>query len=191
MKSATCSAKKIRAELGETGSRISRRTISRRLTDEFGLKSRKLAGKPRLTIAMKLKRLQFAKNTMTGQASNGPEFFPTKQQFSSLPRGRELWGDHQELGTMKDSHSKPWNTRRVSWFGERFQPKERLAYFSLIPEPPWMAKNIWNWWKSSWSYTWQCIIVKYLCTTGRHAIGQKLSRTFSRRKYQIVGMARK
>ena len=38
----TCSAKKIRAELGETGSRISRRTISRRLTDGFGLKS----GKP-------------------------------------------------------------------------------------------------------------------------------------------------
>ena len=42
VKSPTCSAKKIRAELGETGSRISRRTISHRLTDEFGLKS----GKP-------------------------------------------------------------------------------------------------------------------------------------------------
>jgi len=87
----TCSAKKIRAELEETGSRISRRTISRRLTDEFGLKSRKPARSPRLTPAMKLKRLQFAKKTKTGKTSNGPEFcFPTKQQFSSLPRGREL-----------------------------------------------------------------------------------------------------
>jgi len=92
VKSPTCSAKKIRAELGETGWRISRRTISPHLTDKFGLKSWKLARKPRLTPARKLKRLQFAKkNTKTGQASNGPEFcFPTKQQFSSLPRGREL-----------------------------------------------------------------------------------------------------
>ena len=56
---------------------------------------RETGRKPRLTPAMKLKCLQ------TGQASNGPEFcFPTKQQFSSLPWWRELWGDHQELGTM-------------------------------------------------------------------------------------------
>ena len=61
VKSPTCSAKKIRAELRETGSRISRRTISRCLTDEFSLKSRKPPRKPRLTLAMKLKRLQFAK----------------------------------------------------------------------------------------------------------------------------------
>jgi len=61
VKSPTCSAKKIRAELGETGSWISRRTISRRLTDEFGLKSRKPARKPRLAPARKLKRLQCPK----------------------------------------------------------------------------------------------------------------------------------
>jgi len=61
VKSPMCSAKKVRAELGETASRISRRTISRRLTDEFGLRSRKSARKPRLTPAMKLMRLQFAK----------------------------------------------------------------------------------------------------------------------------------
>jgi len=61
VKSPTCSAEKIRAELGETGSRINRRTISHRLTDEFGLKLRKTARKPRLTPAMKLKCLQFVK----------------------------------------------------------------------------------------------------------------------------------
>jgi len=61
VKSPTCSATKIRAERGETGSRISRRTISRCLNDKFGLKSWKPARKPRLTPAMKLKRLQFAK----------------------------------------------------------------------------------------------------------------------------------
>jgi len=37
VKSPSCSAKNIRAQLGETGSGISRRTISRCLTDEFGL----------------------------------------------------------------------------------------------------------------------------------------------------------
>ena len=46
VKSSSCSGKKIRAELGETGSKISRRTISRRLTDEFGLKSWKRAENP-------------------------------------------------------------------------------------------------------------------------------------------------
>ena len=61
MKSPSCSSKKIQAELGETGLRISGRAISRRLTDKFSLISWKLARKPRLTTAMKLKRLQFVK----------------------------------------------------------------------------------------------------------------------------------
>ena len=60
MKPPTCSAKKIRAELNKAGVSVSRRTVSRRLVQEFGLKSRKPAKKPRLTAAMKTKRLQFA-----------------------------------------------------------------------------------------------------------------------------------
>ena len=86
----TCSAKKIRAELGETGLRISRRTISRRLTDEFRLKSRKPAWKPRLTPAMKLKRLQFAKKykDWTSQQWSRVLFSgeTTIQQFASRKR---------------------------------------------------------------------------------------------------------
>ena len=39
---------------------VSRRTVSRRLVQEFGLKSRKPAKKTRLSAAMKTKRLQFA-----------------------------------------------------------------------------------------------------------------------------------
>jgi len=61
VKSPTCSAKKIRAEIGETGSRINRRTISRCLTNELGLNSWKPDRKLRLTPAMKLQCLQFAK----------------------------------------------------------------------------------------------------------------------------------
>ena len=60
--------------------------------------------------------------------------------------------------------------------------KGTAGLFFLDPRTTTYGKNIWNWWKKSWSYTWQCIIVKYLCTTGHHAIGQKSSRTFSRRK---------
>ena len=46
--SPTCSAKKIRADLNETGISVSRRTVRRRLVEEFGLKSRKLPRKPRV-----------------------------------------------------------------------------------------------------------------------------------------------
>ena len=60
MKSPTRSAKKIRAELNKASVSVSRRTVSRRLVQEFGLKSRKPAKKPKLTAAMKTKRLQFA-----------------------------------------------------------------------------------------------------------------------------------
>ena len=66
--------------------------------------------------------------------------------------------------------------------GSDFNPRNGQLILPRSREPPWMAKNIGNWWKRSWSYTWQCIIAKYLCTTGRHAMGQKSSRTFSRRK---------
>ena len=59
MNSPTCSARKIRADLNETGISVSRQTIIRRLVEEFGLKSRKPVRKPRLTLKMKKKRLQF------------------------------------------------------------------------------------------------------------------------------------
>ena len=54
--SPTCSAKKIRADLNETGISVSRQTISRRSVEKFGLKSRK----PRLILKMKKKCFQFA-----------------------------------------------------------------------------------------------------------------------------------
>ena len=60
MNSPTCSAKKIRADLNETGISVSRQTIIRRLVKEFDLRSRKPARKPRLTLKMKKKRFQFA-----------------------------------------------------------------------------------------------------------------------------------
>ena len=55
------SSKTIQAKLIDTGTVVSTKTIQRRLSLEFGLKSRKPARKPRLTEAMKKKRLDFAK----------------------------------------------------------------------------------------------------------------------------------
>ena len=62
VRSPTSSMNKIRAELMRRGCRISHMTVSRRLSKEFNLKSYKPAKKPRLTVAMKAKRLQFANN---------------------------------------------------------------------------------------------------------------------------------
>ena len=54
--------KKIKAEFLRRGRKVSHMTVSRRLSKEFNLKSYKPAKKPRLTPAMKAKRLQFANN---------------------------------------------------------------------------------------------------------------------------------
>ena len=62
MRSPTSSMKKIKAELLRRGRKVSHMTVSRRLSKEFNLKSYKSAKKPRLTPAMKAKRLQFANN---------------------------------------------------------------------------------------------------------------------------------
>ena len=62
MRSPSSSMKKIKAELLRRGRKVSHMTVSRRLSKEFNLKSYKPAKKPRLTPAMKAKRLQFANN---------------------------------------------------------------------------------------------------------------------------------
>jgi len=116
VKSPTCSAKKIRAEFGETGSRISRRTISRRLTDEFGLKSRKPARKPRLAPAMKLKRLQFAKKYKDW----------TSQQWS-----RVLFSDEttiQQFASRKRTVRRPPGTR----YNDRFTQQTMKHLLSVM-----------------------------------------------------------
>ena len=61
VRSSMSSASKIRSVLLAKGADISRRTVNRRLVIDFGLKARKPAKKPRLTPAMKAKRLGFAK----------------------------------------------------------------------------------------------------------------------------------
>ena len=53
------SASKIWSELLAKGADISRRTVNRRLVDEFGLKAHRPARKPKLIQAMKDKRWTF------------------------------------------------------------------------------------------------------------------------------------
>ena len=90
MRSLTSSMKKIRAELLRRGRRISHMTVSRRLSKEFNLKSYQPAKKPRLTAAVKAKRLQFANNHQHWTAEQwGKVLFSdesTFQQFVVLKR---------------------------------------------------------------------------------------------------------
>ena len=79
------SSSKIQSVLLVKGMDVSRRTISRRLVDNFGLKAHKPAKKTRLTPAMKVKCLGFAKkHAKRGQFNSGNRcFFPTNLQYSS------------------------------------------------------------------------------------------------------------
>ena len=61
IRSPVSSSKTIQTKLMERGTVVSAKTIQRRLSLDFDLKSRKPARKPRLTQAMKKKRLDFAK----------------------------------------------------------------------------------------------------------------------------------
>jgi len=64
-RSPTSSCKKVQANLLQKGCVVSISTVSRRLSKEFHLKSYKPAKKPKLTTAMKKKRLLFARTHQT------------------------------------------------------------------------------------------------------------------------------
>ena len=90
VRSPTSSANKIRSALLAKGVNVSRRTVSRRLVDDFGLKSHKPAKKPRLTPAMKVKRLRFAKKHVRWTLQQWQQVFfsdeSTIQQFNVRKR---------------------------------------------------------------------------------------------------------
>ena len=73
--------------MAERDIKISEKTIRRRLSIEFGLKSYRPAQKSRFTEAMNKKRLKFAKNILTGTQRCKKMFFfsdgSTIKQFSS------------------------------------------------------------------------------------------------------------
>jgi len=175
VKSPTCSPKRIWAELGETGSRISR---SRCLTDEFGLKSRKPARKPRLTPAIvealalceKIQRLDKPAmvQSFVFRRNNNSAVCLEEENCEESTRNSVLWKIHTA------NHETPPECDDLGAISTQWT----AGLFFLDPGTTMNGKNIWNWWKRSWSYTWQRIVVKYLCTTGRHAIGQKSSRTW-------------
>lgn len=90
VRSPTSSASKIRSVLLARGAKVSRRTVSRRLVDDFGLKAHKPAKKPRLTPAMKAKRLNFAKKHSKWTIQQWHQVFfsdeSTVQQFTTRKR---------------------------------------------------------------------------------------------------------
>ena len=81
MRSPTSSMKKIGAELLRRGRQVSHMTLS----EEFNRKSYKLAKKPRLTAAMKAKRLQFARNHQHWSARQwGKVLFSDESMFQQF-----------------------------------------------------------------------------------------------------------
>jgi len=87
VRSPMSSASKIRSVLLAKGADISRRTVSRRLVMDFGLKAHKPAKKPRLTPAMKAKRLGFAEKYAKWTIQQWQQVFfsdeSTVQQFTT------------------------------------------------------------------------------------------------------------
>ena len=110
VRSPMSSASKIRSALLAKGTNISRRTLSRRLVDDFGLKAHKPARKPRLTQAMKVKRLAFAKKHVqwtiqqwhqvlfTDESS--VQQFTTRNRYVRRPSGKRF-DDRYTIQTMK------------------------------------------------------------------------------------------
>ena len=103
MRLPTSSMKKIKAELLRRGRKVSHMTVSRRLSKEFNLKSYKPAKKPRLTPAMKAKRLQFANNHQRWTAQEWQNvLFPTNRPSNSLRFEKVTSVDHLENVLMTD-----------------------------------------------------------------------------------------
>ena len=93
----------MRSALLAHGTDVSCKTVKRRLTKDFGLKAFKPAKKPRLTPAMKLKRLNFAKKHINW----------SREQWS-----RVIFSDEsclQQFGSRKHSVWRP--------VGKRFDEK--------------------------------------------------------------------
>ena len=116
VRSPMSSASKIRSSLLAKGTDISRRTVSRRLVDDFDLKAHKPAHKPRLTQAMKSKRLAFAKKHVKW----------TIQQWQQV-----LFSDES---TVQQFTNQKRYVRRPS--GKRFSERYTIQTMKHPPPPP-------------------------------------------------------
>ena len=104
VRSPTSSMKKIRAELFRRGRRISHMTVSRRLSEEFNLKSYKPTKKPKLTAAMKASVYNLLIIINIGPPSNEKKcFFPTNQPSNRLWFERGTSVDLLENVLMRDT----------------------------------------------------------------------------------------
>lgn len=110
VRSPTSSANKIRSLLLLKGTTVDRSTVSRRLSKEFGLKAYKPARKPKLTAAMRAKRLSFAKKYVAWDEikwskvlfSDESQFqqFGTRKTFVRRPVGKRFDARYT-IATMK------------------------------------------------------------------------------------------
>ena len=111
MRSPTSSCLKIRANSLKNITDISISTVLRRLSKGFCLKSHKPAAKPRLTSAMKKKRLFFANKHLYWTVENGKQFYSlTNLQFITLQCRRGTFEDQNAQDSMQSTPSIQQNT---------------------------------------------------------------------------------
>ena len=114
VRSPRSSSKKMRSALLAHSTDVSSKTVKRRLTKDFGLKTFKPAKKPHLTPAMKLKRLNFAKKHINW----------SREQWS-----RVIFSDEsciQQFGSRKHSVWRP--------VGKRFDEKYTQQTMKYSPK---------------------------------------------------------
>ena len=132
-------ASKIRSSLLAKGTDISRRTVSRRLVDDFDLKAHKPAHKPRLAQAMKSKRLAFAKKHVKWTIQQWQQVLfsneSTVQQFTNRKRyvrrpSGKRFSERYTIQTMKHPPSV------MIWGGTSINGTAGLFFFAT-----WNVKN--------------------------------------------------
>ena len=180
------SASKIRSVLLAKGMDVSGRTVSRRLVDDFGLKARKPAKKPRLTPAMKVKRLGFAKKHAKWTIQQWQQVFfsdeSTVQQFTTRHRHvRRSTGKRFDEGYTTQSMKHPPSV--MIWGGTSVNGTARL--FFLPPGTTMNGQSTLICWRTSWNYIWPSINAKFLCRMVHHVTTPKALLSFwNRRKFK-------
>ena len=124
VRSPISSCKKIRAQMRSTGLELSASTVSRRLSEEFDLHSRKPAREPRLSPVVKRTRMNFAKRHRD----------ETIQDWN-----KDLFSDESTIQEFRKRH-----VRRT--VGKRFNQRYTVATMEHSP-----SQMIWGAMSCSWT----------------------------------------
>ena len=160
--------KKFRTVLRSKGTDVSVSTVSRRLSKEFNLKSRKPSRKPRLTSAIKKKRPDFAKRHVSWTVPKWKN--PMNQRYNSSSLARDTFGGQKESASTKNTPSRPWNTHRAKWFGAPRRAMGLPDFTFYLRISLWTGQDMLKCYRS-WNCIWKSITVQFSCRMAHLATG--------------------